>query len=341
MRKKNVTLGLQGGGSHGAFTWGVLDRLLEDERIGIDGISGASAGAMNAVLLAHGFTCGGRDGARQALKDFWESVATGNVFDAADEIAPTPAGNGVAGNNDAAMKAFLFMARFISPSQFNPYNINPLRDILLRQVDFERLRTDCKIALFIAATKVSTGTLRIFRNHEMRIETLLASACLPALHHSITIEDEAYWDGGLTANPPILPLIHECTANDLILILLHPTPNPKIPSSAGEITQRLTEISFSSPFSTELRGLALEKREAERGLFSLGRLDRRLRKLSLHRIDSQDFMSTLSTLSKANTDAAFIAALRNEGRARADLWLRENFQHLGVRSSCKIDELLH
>ena len=337
MEKKLVSLGLQGGGSHGAFTWGVLDRLLEDERIEFEGISGASAGAMNAVLLAHGLTCGGRDGARQSLKDFWESVATGPPSSTEDEesTAISP------GSGPAALKAFLFMTRFVSPYQFNPFDVNPLRDILLRQIDFERLRTDCKIPLFIATPRVSTGTLRIFRTHELSIDALLASACLPVLHHSIEIDNEAYWDGGLTANPPILPLVHECTANDLILVLLHSSPNPQTPSSAGEIAQRLSEISFSSTLSTELRGLALEKREAERGFFPLGRRDRRLRRFHMHLIDSQDFMGTLSTLSKANTDATFIGALRNEGRVRAESWLQNNFQYLGMRSSCNLEKLLH
>ena len=340
MDTKTVTLGLQGGGSHGAFTWGVLDRLLEDGRVDIAGISGASAGAMNAVLLAHGFTVGGRDGARQALKDFWESVATNTPLNGMVGKPLTPLGDGSLGGAAPALKAFLFMTRFFSPYQLNPFDMNPLRDILLRQVDFERLRSECRIKLFIAATRASTGTLRLFGTRELTLDALLASACLPALHHSIEIDGEAYWDGGLTANPPILPLLHQCVANDLILILLHPTPSLETPASAEDISQRLTEISFSSALSTELRGLLLAKQAAGRGLFSFGRVDRRLRRFYLHLIDSPAFMSRLSTLSKANTDSAFIGALHDEGRARAEMWLQDNFRLIGARSSCSFEELL-
>jgi len=341
MGNKVVTLGLQGGGSHGAFTWGVLDRLLEDGRVDIEGISGASAGSMNAVVLAHGFTIGGRDGARQALKDFWESVATNTPPSGMAENSSAALGDGASGGAaPPALKAFMFMTRFFSPYQLNPFDVNPLRDILARQVDFERLRADCRIELFIAATRASTGTLRIFGTRELTLDALLASACLPALHHSIEIDGEAYWDGGLTANPPVLPLLHQCTANDLILVLLQPTPSLQTPSSADEISHRLTEISFSSALSTELRGLVRAKREAERGLFSFGRMDRRLRRFYLHLIDSPDFMSRLSTLSKANTDAAFIGALRDEGRQRAEMWLENNFRLIGARSSCNLDQLI-
>lgn len=341
MTTKVVTLGLQGGGSHGAFTWGVLDRLLEDGRIDIQGISGASAGAMNAVVLAHGFTVGGREGARQSLKDFWEAVATNTPLTGIAENAPLPrAGEATDGSGPPALKAFLFMTRFFSPYQLNPFDVNPLRDILQRQVDFERLRADCRIKLFIAATRAGTGTLRLFGTKELTLDALLASACLPALHHSIEIDGEAYWDGGLTANPPVLPLFHQCTANDLILILLQPAPSTQTPSSADEISHRLTEISFSSALSTELRGLVGAKQEAERGLFAFGRLDRRLRRFNFHLIDAQEFMSRLSTLSKANTDAAFIGALRDEGRQRAESWLADNFRHLGERSSCSVEHLL-
>lgn len=339
MQTKVVTLALQGGGSHGAFTWGVLDRLLEEKRIGIQGISGASAGAMNAVVLAHGFTCGGREGARQALMDFWEAIATRAPFNAMGESLSAPPGNGSPGSA-APLQAFLFMTRFFSPYQLNPFDANPLRDILLNQVDFERLRAGCRIQLFIAATRVSTGTLRLFRTRELTLDALLASACLPSLHHSIEIDGEAYWDGGLSANPPILPLLRECTANDMIMVLLHPAPSTETPSSADEISRRLTEISFTSGFFAELEGLAVAKREAERGWISLGRLQRKLRHLHTHLVDSREYMSRLSTLSKANTHSTFISALHDEGRNRAQRWLENNFQLIGARSSCSLEQIL-
>lgn len=333
MQKKTVTLALQGGGSHGAFTWGVLDRLLEEPTIDIEAISGASAGAMNAVMLAYGFTLGGRDGARLALKNFWESVATKAPFSIADDASYSVETVGAQSMPAPAVKAFLSMARFFSPYQLNPFDINPLRDLVASQVDFERLRRDCKIKLFVAATQVSTGSLKLFRNKQLTLDALMASACLPAIHRAVEIDGEAYWDGGFTANPPVFPLVHQCSARDLMVVLLHANPQPEVPTSASAILSRLTEIGFTAALSTELQGIALAKREAQKGLFAFGRLERRLRNLNIHMIDDQDFMSRLSGHSKLNTAAPFINALRNAGRAQADAWLRKNAHHLGVRSS--------
>jgi NTE family protein len=326
MRKKAVSLALQGGGSHGAFTWGVLDRLLEDERIDIKAISGASAGAMNAAVLAHGSTIGGRIGARQALTDFWETVSSKVPFHFMPE--------------DAASNAAATLARYFSPYQLNPFNVNALRSILETQIDFERLRADCKIELFIAATQVSTGTLRLFRNAQLSLDVLLASACVPGFHHAVQIDGEAYWDGGFTANPPILPLLYQGAANDVIVILLHPRRRPKTPTSADEISHRVTEIGFSSTFFSELQGLTLLKREAERSLFAVRRMKRQLRRLSMHLIDAQELMSRLSALSKLNTRSSFINSLRDAGRSRAEVWLRENRQSIGVRSTFSPAQLL-
>lgn len=341
MPKKIVTLALQGGGSHGAFTWGVLDRLLKDERIDIEGISAASAGAMNAVVFAHGYTAGGREGARQALKDFWESVAKRAPLNFMPEDFSLPVTIESQASPNPALKTYLFLVRFFSPYQLNPFDHNPLRDILSSQLDFERLRADCRIKLFIAATQVSTGTLRLFRTKQLTLDVLLASACVPTFHHPIEIEGEAYWDGALTANPPIFPLLHQCAARDVMMVLVHPCRRPVIPTTVDEIRHRLAEISFSSAFFTELQGLALAKREAERGLFSLGRLERRLKRLNMHVIDSQELMSQLSALSNLNVHSSFIHALRDEGSSRAETWLEKNFQFIGVRSSFSLDRLLH
>jgi len=341
MQTKVITLALQGGGSHGAFTWGVLDRLLEDERIEIEALSGASAGAMNAVALAHGLTIGGRDGARQALKDMWLSIATKAPFNFMPEDWSTPESIARQTIPSPAIKTFLLLARFFSPYQINPFNLNPLRDILEGQIDFDRLRAESKLELFIAATQVSTGMPRLFRSKELTIDALLASACLPALHHAIEIEGENYWDGGLTANPPIRPLFYECSARDIVVVLLHPCRRPEVPTTADDIWHRLTEISFSSAFFAELQGIALAKGVAKRGLFWFGKLERRLRRLNMHLIDAHELMSELSVLSKLNTQAAFIGALHDEGRRRADAWLERNFQHIGVRSTFTLDKHLY
>jgi NTE family protein len=339
MEKKTVTLALQGGGSHGAFTWGVLDRLLEDDRIEIEGISGASAGAMNAVVLAHGMTVGGRDGARQALRDFWEAVASSAPFSNVSDSLVPPANLAAQSDLPPAFKPLLSLLRFFSPYQLNPFDINPLRDILVKQVDFERLRAECGIRLFIATTQVSSGTLRLFRTRQLSLEVLLASACLPLLHRAVEIDGEAYWDGGLTANPPLFPLVHKCVARDIVVVLLHPQPHNDVPRSADDIWHRLTEMGFSSTFFTELQGLMLAQREAKRGWFSFGRFERRLRQLNMHVVESQELMSQLGRHSKLNAHPAFIHGLHEEGRRRAEAWLERNFGQLGVRSSFRLARL--
>ncbi|GIZ53544.1 patatin-like phospholipase family protein [Noviherbaspirillum aridicola] len=333
MESKPVTLALQGGGSHGAFTWGVLDRLLEDGRVRIEGISGASAGAMNAAVLAHGYTVGGRDGARRALADFWEAVARSAPFSSVPESVLQHARLAPAADVPPAYKPMLSLLRIFSPYQLNPFDINPLRAILLQQIDFERLRRECPLRLFIAATHVGTGTLRLFRTRHLTVEVLLASACLPLLHRAVEIGGEVYWDGGLTANPPLLPLVHRCSAHDIIAVLLHPRPRTRVPVTADDISQRLTEMNFSSTFFSELQALMLAQREARRGWFAFGRMERRLRNLHMHVVESRDLMTRLGGHSKLNAHPAFIRRLHAEGRERADAWLRHNFHALGARSS--------
>jgi NTE family protein len=300
MKARVVNLALQGGGSYGAFTWGVLDRLLEDERVGLDGLSGTSAGAMNAAVLAYGLTIGGREGARVALRRFWEGVAA---------LPP--------------VASFSFLWRFVSPYQLNPLNHNPLRDLLASGVDFARLRSDCRLKLFVAATNVRTGMARVFRTRELSEDVLLASACVPALHHSVAIDGEAYWDGGLTANPPIRPLVYECDAPDILVVLLQPGPRPEVPLSAEGIQSRVGEIGLSAALFSELEGIALAKREAERDALPLGRLARRLRRLKLQCIRPPEAVAQKSMLSRLNTESLFIKMLHDEGRKQADAWLNE------------------
>jgi NTE family protein len=338
MRRTPATLALQGGGSHGAFTWGVLDHLLEDGRLDIQAVSGASAGAMNAVAFAYGNLLGGRDGARQALKDFWDAVAAS----APPNFIPIDwsQSNGLQLKPTPAFSAYLSMARFFAPYQLNPFDLNPLRDILAAQIDFNRLRTECRLDLFIATTRVSTGTLRLFRTRELSLDVLLASACLPAVHKTVVIDGEGYWDGGLTANPPLYPLLHECRARDVIAVLLHPCHWPKEPTTASEISQRLTEISFGSAFFSELQGIALAQREARRSLLAWGRLERRLRRLNLHVIDAPELMGTLDTVSKLNAQASFLTALCDAGRQWAAAWLERNGASLGAQSTYDLSRLL-
>ncbi|HYH43786.1 MAG TPA: patatin-like phospholipase family protein [Burkholderiales bacterium] len=333
MAQKKLALALQGGGSHGAYTWGVLDRLLEDDRIEIEGLSGASAGAMNAVVLADGYTAGGREGAREALKKFWTKVSEklGHHGIAAASAVPVP---------DPTARAYLYLTRFFSPYQLNPLNINPLRDIVAEHVDFERLRDRCAMKLFISATRVSNGALRIFPREELTIDSLLASACLPSVHHSVEVDGVAYWDGGLTANPPLSALVYKCAARDLLVVVLNPQGNDVVPSTVEAIGERLSQITFSSTLSAELQAIALAKAEAERARFAIGRLDRRLRALNIHVIDSAQYMAGLAPASRYNTDAGFIEALRDEGRARAEAWLQRNFRAIGTRTTVSMDSPL-
>ncbi|WP_211440747.1 patatin-like phospholipase family protein [Collimonas humicola] len=340
MQNKIITLALQGGGSHGAFTWGALDRLLEEPRIDIEGISGASAGAMNAVVMSYGMATGGRDGARQALADFWDSVSTRDLYSFMRPDALSEAGIASQATSSALLKHMFSVTRMFSPYQLNPFDLNPLRDILEKQIDFERLRAEGKIKLFIAATQVSTGRLRIFRNEDLTQDALLASACLPSMHHAVEIDGEAYWDGGLTANPPIFPLLHLCTSPDVLAVLLHPFRRPLTPTSTEEIGQRLSEISFSSTFFTELGGLALAKRETEADPEARGKMHDRLMELQIHVIDSDALMSQLSVASKLNTKASFIHALRDAGRTRAEHWLQEEFSGGELKSNFDLGQFL-
>ena len=302
MTRRGISLALQGGGSYGAFTWGVLDRLLEDASIEIKGVSGASAGAINAAVLAHGLTTGGRQGARRALADFWGSVAG------------TMPGS--------LVESLVFLTRFLSPAQFNPFNLNPVRDILSAQIDFERLRVASDLPIFISATNVRTGMPRLFRTGEITAEVLLASACLPSMHRTVEIDGEAYWDGGLSANPPVRPLLYECEASEIVLVLLH-ADRREVPVSAEDIAARWTELSFSAALFSELEGISLAKREAERSPVSIGYLERRLRRLKLHRICAPEAMNRMSMQSRLNTHSAFMESLFEAGRTRADAWLRE------------------
>ena len=286
-----ISLALQGGGSHGAFTWGVLDRLLEEKTLALDGISGASAGAINAILLAHGWTAGGAAGAREALRRFWEGLP---------RIAPA--------------NPVFFLAQFYSPYQLNPFNLNPLRELLAEQVDFERLRGERGLKLFIAATRVDTGMPRIFTNQELSIDVVLASCCLPQVHHSVRIDGVDYWDGGLTANPPVRPLIYQCTADDVVAVLLNPARRAELPFTAEGIRERLNEMSFTSALYAELEGIALAKQAAARNPVPIGGLERRLKRLRLHFMDSPELMARLEPGSRLDTHPAFLHALFEEGR---------------------------
>ncbi|WP_398306886.1 patatin-like phospholipase family protein [Zoogloea sp.] len=331
-----LSLALQGGGAHGAYTWGVLDRLLE-EGLALEGISGTSAGAMNAVALAQGWTTGGAEGARESLSAFWEAVADTTPFELDLLHSLNPAGDG---SLPAAVNMMLGITRLFSPYQLNPFELNPLRDVVRAQFDFERIRRECSLKLFIAATQVRTGKVRLFHTAELSEDALLASACLPTLHHAVEIDGEAYWDGGFTANPAIYPLMYECSTPDILLILLNPLVRPRAPRSAEEIAARSVELGFSTTFLREMRMIAHARRHigAERGWLPLGRFERKLMDLRFHLIEAEELLEA-GTASKLNATRAFLHTLRDQGRARAERWVGHHLPRVGRETSIDLGGL--
>lgn len=337
--KTPLNLALQGGGAHGAFTWGVLDALLEDGRFDIEGISGTSAGAMNAAILAHGLASGGRDGARVALAGFWEAVAAASPFGGSDDT----------GAMAPALRLALQWTEHLAPAQINPLDINPLRDIVNEHIDFERLRGERRLRLFIAATHAATGKLRIFHNHELSAEVLLASACLPVLHHTVTIDGEPYWDGGYSANPAVFPLFWECAAADTLLVLLSPLHFGPAPTDAAGIRQRLQEIAFNNTFLREMRMFAHLADEAGKlrrpwwlpRRISTGDLADRVRGRRFHALTTAAVLDTLPAGSRLTASRAFLHRLRDAGRAQAGTWLAGPAAAVGKRHGVDLAELFY
>lgn len=329
-----IDLALQGGGSHGAFTWGVLDRLVEEPWFRIAGISGTSAGAMNAAVLADGWADGEADGARAALERFWKRVSRAAAF---SPLQRSPIDRLMGRWTLDTSPAYVFMdlmSRVLSPYALNPLDFNPLRAILADSVDQERL-TRSPIKLFITATSVRTGRGRIFRNAEITADVLLASACLPTMFRAIEIDGELYWDGGYTGNPTITPLVRETEARDSILVQINPRERPETPRTAPEILNRLNEISFNSPLMKELRMIALVRQVADPGTGE----GARWAKMRMHRIMT-DMLAEFGASSKLNAEWEFISMLRTEGRRAASGFLDVHGMHLGERSTADLDALL-
>ncbi len=334
--KQSMNLALQGGGAHGAFTWGVLDGLLEDGRMHFEGISGTSAGAMNAVVLANGLMSGGRDGARAALQKFWTGVADSLPFEVA---VPSMDGQNV--SLLPALKLMLHWAHYFSPHQLNPLDLNPLRDILCAQVDFERLRTHSPVKLFVAATHANSGKVRLFRSPEISADAILASACLPTMARPVEIDGEPYWDGGYSANPAVYPLFYECKASDILLVLLTPLKHKATPHTAQEIKDRVLELAFNSTFLREMRMFAHAREYAKESLFRVGRFERRLAQMNFHVIDAQEQIHELKTETKLAANMRFFEMLRDLGRVQAKTWLQAHHAQIGKRSTVDIAALYY
>jgi NTE family protein len=329
-----VDLALQGGGAHGAFTWGVLDRLLEEPKLRIDGISGTSAGAMNAAVLADGYTDGGAEGARKALAAFWSGVARSARF-SPFQRGPLDRMFGRWTLDQSPMFITMdLMSRLFSPYDLNPLGTNPLHDVLAKTVDFARLPKS-PIKLFVTATNVRTGRGRVFRNGELTPDVLLASACLPTLFQAVEIDGEFYWDGGYSGNPTMTPLVRECASSDTILVPINPLERPGVPRSARDILDRLNEVSFNAVLLKELQMIALLRQIAQPGDTE----GAKWAGMRIHMVPNKA-MIDLGYSSKLNAEWEFLTMLRDEGRSAAEAFLTAHAADLGKRSSIDLDVLL-
>ena len=326
--RKKINLALQGGGSHGAFGWGVMDKFLEDGRIEIEGISGTSAGSMNAVVYAYG-KLKGDDGARQALHDFWKAISdSGQRF----AMPKMPWDTGMQAENPFQTLAKSMMAMF-SPYQLNPLNYNPLREVLEKQVDFEELNRNQHVTkLFICATNVRTGKVKIFDTQQVTPDVILASACLPQVFQAVAIDGEHYWDGGYMGNPVLYPLFYYTDSRDVVILHINPIERPGPPKTAGDIANRLNEITFNSSLIKELRAVHFVQKLLDDGWIK-DEFRNRLKYVLIHSVRADQAMSDLNAASKMSSDWGFLTMLRDRGRTLAGQWLEENFDHIGQRSS--------
>jgi NTE family protein len=325
---KRINLALQGGGAHGAFTWGVLDQLLADGRVTIEGISGASAGAVNAVVLADGLARGGPEEARTRLADFWRAVSVnGHLPDLQRRVAERLF--------SFMPQASLFgaLSRVLSPYDLNPLNINPLKDLVEHFVDFDRLRRERSRALFISATDVRTGERRVFTREEISAEVVMASACLPLLFHAVEIDGVPYWDGGYSGNPVLLPFLRTTATEDVLVVQINPLSRSKAPVSAREIMNRVNEITFNASLLDELRAVAFVGRLIDRGRLPHGTRRGEFRRLRLHRIAMEHLGAPFDGKSKLTADFQFFELLHKQGQRATRRFLDAHFDDIGSRGT--------
>jgi len=329
-----VDLALQGGGSHGAYTWGVLDRLLEEPWLQIDGISGTSAGAMNAAALAYGYALGGSRGAQRALEGFWRRVSHVGQFSPLRRAPLDVLLGQWSLDHSPAYLTIDMMSRVFSPYDLNIGGWNPLRRILTDGIDFTQV-TKSPIKLFITVTNVATGRPRVFRNSDLTPDALIASACLPTMFQAIEIDGEAYWDGGYSGNPTITPLVRECSSQDTIIVPINPVERKGTPRSAPEILNRLNEVAFNAVLLKELRMIALLRRVADPG----DEEGKKWAGMRVHQV-ANEFLIAFDASSKLIAEWDFFCMLRDEGRRAAEAFLAHNADALGRRSTLELDTLL-
>jgi NTE family protein len=333
--ERTLNLALQGGGAHGAFTWGVLDRLLEEEKLSFEGIVATSAGAMNAAVLAYGLAEGGRRGAQKALANFWRRVSHSAAFSPLQPSLLDRMTGSRSLEHSPAFLVFDMVTRLLSPYQFNPFNFNPLRSVLEQSVDLDAIRMSrCPVKVNVCATNVRTGKVKVFSNDELSIDALMASACLPLLFQAVEIDGEAYWDGGYMGNPAIFPLIYSCDTPDVLIVHINPIERPEVPKSAIEILNRINEISFNSSLLREMRAIAFVTQLIDADVDM--KLD--LKRVYVHGISDDETMRMLGVSSKLNADWGALTDLRDRGREKADEWLEANYDQIGERSTVDIRE---
>ena len=324
-----INLALQGGGAHGAFTWGVLDALLQDERIRIDAISGTSAGAMNAVVLADGLTLGGRDAAREQLERFWLAVASRAAF---SPIRRSPIDQ-VLGNWSVERSPGFFwfdaFTRAVSPYQSNPFNFNPLRDVLESTVDFDRVRACDQVEVFVSATNVETGRVKVFERAHLTAEMVMASACLPQIQQAVVIDGVPYWDGGYAGNPVLFPFFSRRGSADIVIVQINPIERKGAPMTAQGILDRVNEITFNNSLLKELRAIDFVTRLLRNGTLK----DPNYREFFVHMIENETVLNALGASTKLNAEREFLVHLRDIGRDTAQRWIEANIDALGERSS--------
>jgi NTE family protein len=329
-----VNLALQGGGAHGAFSWGVLDRLLEDGRIGLESISGTSAGAMNAVVVVDGLMAGGPDRAREKLAEFWRHVSLDSLSSPIRRSFFDMLFSDWSLDHNPALIMIDMVTRVVSPYQFNPFNINPLKDLLEREVDFDRVRHADAVRLFISATNVQTGRVRVFSGDEVTADAVMASACLPFAFQAVEIDGVPYWDGGYMGNPVLYPF-YECRSQDVVLVQTIPITRKETPRTAREIMDRLHEISFNASLIKELTNVEYVNRGIRAGTLS----GDGLKEFYLHAITCNHEFEGLSASSKLNAEWAFLLHLRDLGRRAAAQWIALHYDQIGRESSLDFGDL--
>ncbi len=341
--RKIINIALQGGGAHGAFTWGVLDALLADDRIDIEAVSGTSAGAMNAAIMVQGLDTGGTEKARQMLEDFWKRIAETGAYLSPVQSAAARWANMLNPFQATAMEAdeslcfglFETMAHYVSPYQFNPMNINPLRNILADILDVKKIQSSKSVKLYVTATNVRNGVGRVFENHEITIDALLASAALPDLFQAVKIGDDHFWDGGYSGNPSLYPLFYASKSSDILIVHVNPIVRTDVPQRSAAIDNRLNEITFNGALLDELRAIAFAKRLVMEGWLK-DKYKSKVRNMLVHAIRADDVLKDLSVASKLDTDWDFLISLRDLGRVEGINWLDRNYDAINVRDTVDI-----